>query len=71
MASIKPNIEILWASVREALNLYQARQCGCHIITATPEVLNKASMCGKDLFELSLETVAMFYKDATAAAYRL
>lgn len=71
MASIKPNIEILWASVREVLNLYQAQQCGCHIITATTDVLKKVSLGGKDLTELSLETVAMFYQDATAAGYKL
>lgn len=71
MASIKPNIEILWASVREVLNLYQAQQCGCHIITATPDVLKKVALAGKDLNELSLETVAMFYQDATAAGFKL
>ena len=71
MASIKPTIEILWASVREPLNLYQAQECGCHIITATSDVLKKASMYRKDLVKLSLETVEMFYQDALSAGYRL
>jgi transaldolase len=71
MASIKPAIEILWASVREPLNLYQAQECGCHIITATADVLKKAPMYRKDLIQLSLETVEMFYKDALSAGYRL
>ena len=57
--------------MREVLNLYQAQQCGCHIITATADVLKKVSLGGKDLNDLSLETVAMFYQDATAAGYKL
>jgi transaldolase len=71
MASVKPKAEILWASVREALNLYQAQQCGCQIITATPDVLKKMPMYGKDLSQLSLETVEMFYKDAQSAGYEI
>lgn len=71
MAARKPQAEVLWASVREVLNIYQARDCGCHIITSTPDVLKKLSMAGKDLAELSLETVAMFYDDAQAAGFQL
>jgi transaldolase len=71
MAARKPKAEVLWASVREVLNIYQARDCGCHIITSTPDVLKKLSMAGKDLADLSQETVAMFYDDAVAAGFQL
>lgn len=71
MAARKPLAEVLWASTREVLNLYQAAETGCHIITSTPDVLKKLEMGGKDLAELSLDTVAMFYKDAQAAGYSL
>ena len=65
----KPKAELLWASPRELLNIFHADETGCHIITVTPEVLGKLKLLGKDLDEYSLETVAMFYKDATAAGY--
>lgn len=71
MAARKPLAEVLWASPREVLNLYQARECGCHIITATPDILKKLDMAGKDLDQLSLETVAMFRDDAVAAGFTL
>ena len=71
MAAMRPKAEVLWASVREVLNVYQAQECGCHIITATPDVLKKLDMAGKDLADLSAETVAMFDQDARAAGYRL
>ena len=71
MAALKPLAEVLWASPREALNIHQAADCGCHIITATPDILKKMEMAGKDLGELSQETVAMFYRDATAAGFQL
>ncbi|CAN5152086.1 transaldolase [soil metagenome] len=71
MAARKPKAEVLWASVREVLNIYQARDCGCHIITSTPDVLKKLSMAGKDLSDLSQETVAMFYDDAVSAGFQL
>jgi transaldolase len=71
MAAHLPLAELLWASVREVYNLYQARECGCHIITVTPDVLKKLSMYGKDLGELSLETVGMFYQDALSAGFTL
>ncbi len=56
--------EILWASTREVLNIVQAKNCGCDIITVTPEILKKKSVLGKDLEELSLEIVKQFYNDA-------
>jgi transaldolase len=66
-----PNIELLWASPRELLNLVQADAMGCHIITATPDILQKLSLVGKPLDEYSLDTVKMFRDDAFKAAYRL
>lgn len=72
MAADKPKAEVLWASTREALNIYQARECGCHIITATPDILKKMDqMAGMDLNALSLDTVAMFRRDAVAAGFSL
>ena len=71
MAGLRPNAEVLWASIREVLNIYQAQDCGCQIITATPELLKKLDMAGKDLTDLSAETVAMFDTDARAAGYKL
>jgi len=66
-----PNIELLWASPRELLNIFQANDVGCHIITATDGVLAKLTTVGKDLVEYSLETVQMFYNDAARSGYRL
>jgi len=66
-----PKAELLWASPRELLNLFQAEECGCHIITATKDIVNKMSLVGKDLDEYSLETVKMFYFDACAAGYKI
>ena len=65
----KPKAELIWASPRELLNIFQADAIGCHIITATNDILKKLSLVGKDLGAYSLETVDMFYKDATAAGY--
>jgi len=65
------NIEIIWASPREVFNIVQADQIGCHIITVTPELLKKLPMLGTDLADLSLETVKMFHRDATAAGFQL
>jgi transaldolase len=65
------NIELLWASSREALNIVQAEQMGCHIITATNDLIKKMSMFNKDLTQLSLETVRMFKTDAESAGYSL
>ena len=64
-----PSARLLWASPREVFNVYQAEQCGCHIITATKPVLDKLPMRDMDLDELSRETVNMFYTDARAAGY--
>jgi transaldolase len=66
-----PNMEMIWASPRELLNVFQADQIGCHIITATPDILKKLTLVGKDLAEYSLETVKMFYADATASGFSL
>lgn len=67
-----PQAELLWASVREVLNIFQANDCGCHIVTATHDVLAKAmKMAGMDLSELSLDTVKMFANDAKAAGFTL
>jgi transaldolase len=67
----KPKAELLWASPRELLNIIQADELGCHIITVTPDILKKLSMVGKPLDELSLDTVKMFFNDASAAGYKL
>jgi transaldolase len=66
-----PKAELLWASTRELLNLIQAESCGCHIITITNDILKKVPLVGKDLNELSLETVQMFYSDAQSAGYNI
>jgi len=67
----RPRAELLWASPRELLNIFQADAIGCHIITATPDVLAKLALVGKDLGEYSLETVKMFHRDAVAAGFRI
>ena len=67
----RPRAELLWASPRELLNIFQADNAGCHIITIPPEILGKLSLIGKDLTNYSLETVSMFHRDAQAAAYRI
>lgn len=67
--SSRPKAELLWASPRELLNIFHAEQAGCHIITVSHDVLAKLNLIGKDLDAFSLETVAMFFKDATAAGY--
>ena len=66
---VAPQAELLWASPREVLNIYQADAIGCHIITATNDILRKLSLSGKDLADYSLETVQMFYDDANRAGY--
>jgi transaldolase len=66
-----PNQELIWASPRELLNIFQADQIGCHIITVTNDVLKKLSLVGKDLATYSLETVQMFFDDAQQAGYTL
>jgi transaldolase len=66
-----PNAELIWASPRELLNVFQADSVGCHIITATNDILKKLSLVGKDLSDYSLDTVKMFYSDATASGFTL
>jgi transaldolase len=66
-----PNAELLWASPRELLNIFHAEAVGCHIITATPDILQKLKLVGKDLKEYSLDTVKMFRDDAVKAGYSL
>lgn len=63
----KSQAELLWASTREVLNIYQAEECGCHIITLGKELIKKLKLTGKDLIELSRENVQMFYDDACKA----
>ncbi len=67
----KPKAQLLWASPRELLNIFHAEDCGCHIITVTSDILKKLSMFGKPLEDLSLDTVKMFYNDASAAGFKL
>jgi transaldolase len=67
----KPKAELIWASPRELLNIFQADDVGCHIITATNDILKKLQLIGKDLSAYSLETVEMFYKDARAAGFSI
>ena len=64
-----PQLHLIWASPRELLNVFQADEIGCHIITATNDILKKLSLVGKDLTAYSLETVKMFYDDAASAGY--
>ncbi len=66
-----PTAELIWASPREVLNVFQAHESGCHIITVTNDILKKLSLAGKDLGDYSLETVRMFYDDACAAGYHI
>ena len=66
-----PNVELIWASPRELYNVVQADSIGCHIITATNNILKKLPTLGKDLDQFSLETVKMFYDDATEAGYSI
>jgi transaldolase len=66
-----PNQELIWASPRELLNIFQADEIGCHIITVTNDILKKLDLSGKDLGEYSLETVKMFRDDAVKAGFKL
>lgn len=63
--------QLVWASPRELLNIIQADQIGCHIITVTSDVLKKIDLIGKDLHQFSLETVRMFHDDAARSGYKL
>jgi transaldolase len=66
-----PAAELIWASPRELLNIFQADAIGCQVITVTNDILKKLSLVGYDLSEYSLDTVKMFYKDALAAKYKI
>jgi len=66
-----PKAELIWASPRELVNIFQADEIGCHVITVTNDILKKLSLVGKDLDDYSLETVKMFYDDAHQAGYKL
>jgi transaldolase len=69
--SAAPSAELIWASPREILNVVQADEIGCHIITVTHDLLKKLNLLGKDLDQYSLETVRMFRSDAVAAGFSL
>lgn len=71
IAKAKPKAQLLWASPREALNIVQANEVGCKIITVTPDLLKKTASFNKDLGQFSLETVKMFYNDASKSGYQL
>lgn len=66
-----PQIKLIWASPRELLNIFQADSIGCHIITATSDILNKINLIGYSLNDYSLDTVKMFHKDAINAGYEI
>ena len=67
----KPKSEILWASTRELVNIFQADKIGCQIITVPHEILSKIDSIGKNLEDYSLDTVKSFYKDAVAAGFKI
>jgi transaldolase len=69
--SAYPYQELIWASPRELLNIFQADEIGCHVITVTHDILKKLKLVGKDLDEYSLDTVKMFYTDAQKAGFKL
>ena len=71
ISKMKPKSEILWASTREIINIFQAEDAGCQIITVPHELLNKFSTVGKSLENYSLETVTTFHNDAKAAGYSI
>jgi len=66
-----PSAELIWASPRELLNIFQADDIGCHIITVTNDILKKLALVGKDLGDYSLDTVKMFYEDGRKAGFTL
>lgn len=71
ICAAEPKAELLWASTRELVNIFQAEHCGCKIITVPHDILKKLSGVNRDLTDLSLDTVKQFYKDATAAGFKL
>jgi transaldolase len=71
LMSANPLSELIWASPRELLNIFQADDIGCHVITVTNDILKKLSLVGYDLDKYSLDTVKMFYNDAVVAGFKL
>lgn len=71
LLKVSPASELIWASPRELLNIFQADEIGCHVITVTNDILKKLSLVGYDLDEYSLDTVKMFYNDAVSANFKL
>ena len=71
LAATNPKAEVIWASPRELLNVFQADTIGCHIITATNDIIKKLDLVNYDLNEYSLDTVKMFHNDASQAGYRV
>jgi transaldolase len=71
LASTNPKAELIWASPRELLNVFQADTIGCHIITVTNDIIKKLDLVNYDLDEYSLDTVKMFHNDASQAGYRV
>jgi len=71
MLKVVPAAELIWASPRELLNIFQADAVGCHVITVTNDILKKLSLVGYDLDVYSLDTVKMFYNDAQKAGYKI
>ena len=71
MLKVAPAAELIWASPRELLNIFQADDIGCQVITVTNDILKKLSLLGYDLNEYSLDTVKMFYSDAVSAGFKL
>ncbi len=71
LLKLKAGSELIWASPRELLNVFHADAVGCHVITVTNDILKKLSLVGNDLDDYSLDTVKMFYQDATAVGFRL
>jgi transaldolase len=67
----KPKAELLWASPREILNIFQADEIGCHIITCTNEMISKLNLVGKDPMVLSREAVQIFHRDAIASGFSI
>jgi transaldolase len=71
LVKTNPQAELIWASPREVLNVFHAESIGCHVVTATSDILRKLPLIGRDLEEYSLDTVKMFHGDATAAGFSL
>jgi transaldolase len=71
MLKVSPAAELIWASPRELLNIFQADDIGCQVITVTNDILKKLSLVGYDLDKYSLDTVKMFYSDAVSAGFKI